>query len=129
MENTYINRKEIVHMNKLTPEQKAVIIDKETEQPFSGKWLYNKDNGKYFCAQCGTELFKSETKFDSECGWPSFFDAKNIKLKKDTSHGMIRTEVICKKCKGHLGHLFDDGPYGKRYCINSVALNFKKEKK
>lgn len=116
-------------MNKLTPEQKAVLIDKETEMPFSGKLLYNKDNGTYTCAQCGTELFKSETKFDSGCGWPSFFDAKNVELKKDTSHGMVRTEVLCKKCHGHLGHLFDDGPYENRYCINSVALNFKKEKK
>lgn len=118
-------------MKKLTPEQKAVLIDKETEIPFTGKWLYNKDSGTYTCAQCGSELFTSKAKFDSDCGWPSFFEANNdnVEINKDTSHGMVRIEVLCKKCKGHLGHLFDDGPYNKRYCINSVALEFKKAKK
>jgi len=116
--------------NKLNPQQCHVLFEKGTEAPFTGKWLHNKEKGAYMCASCGTELFSSNTKFDSGSGWPSFTDAnkKNIELKEDNSHGMHRTEVLCKKCGGHLGHLFDDGPgpTGKRYCINSVSLDFEK---
>ena len=118
---------------KLTPEQHHILRDKGTEAPFTGKWLHNKDKGNYLCASCGAELFSSDTKFDSGSGWPSFTDAnkKNIELKADNSHGMHRTEVLFKKCGGHLGHLFDDGPEptGKRYCINSVSLDFEKGEK
>ena len=119
---------------KLTPEQYNVLREKGTETPFTGKLLHNKENGTYTCAACGSELFDSDTKFDSGTGWPSFdkpMNRENVELKRDVSHSMIRTEVLCKKCGGHLGHVFDDGPTqtGKRYCINSCALEFKKSGK
>lgn len=114
---------------KLTPEQFHVLREKGTERPFSGKFLYNDKAGSYMCAQCGNVLFDSTTKFDSDCGWPNFNDAVKgaVKLTQDDSFGMIRTEVTCAVCGGHLGHVFDDSPEqltGLRYCINSAALDF-----
>jgi len=118
---------------KLTTEQYNVLRGKGTERPFTSKLLDNKESGMYTCAACGAELFSSNAKFDSGTGWPSFDkpeNTKHVELKKDISHGMIRTEVICKNCGSHLGHVFNDGPTstGERYCINGCALNFKKKK-
>ena len=118
---------------KLTPEQYNILRQKGTEMPFTGGYVHNSKKGMYHCAACGAELFSSDTKFDSGTGWPSFYEPKNrenVELKKDVSHGMARTEVICKKCGGHLGHMFDDGPKptGKRYCINSCSLDFREKK-
>ena len=118
--------------DKLTKEQYKVLREKGTEQPFTGKYWDNHKKGKYYCAGCGALLFDSETKFESGSGWPSFYapiDEDNIDMKTDKSFGMRRTEVLCKKCGGHLGHVFPDGPKptGQRYCINSISLDFKKE--
>lgn len=113
----------------LTPEQKRILIDKGTEMPFSGEFWAHTERGKYFCAGCGTLLFDSSQKYNSGCGWPSFFDeVGNIETRPDNSHSMKRTEIVCKNCGGHLGHLFDDGPKPtkKRYCVNSLALEFEK---
>ncbi len=123
----------ITKMKKLTREQEYIIKHKGTEAPFTGKLLNNKSSGMYTCAQCGNELFSSDTKFDSGTGWPSFTEPKNkknIKLVDDYSHGMHRVEVTCARCGGHLGHVFPDGPGPtcERYCINSASLNFKKKK-
>jgi peptide-methionine (R)-S-oxide reductase len=113
----------------LSPEQYEVLRKKGTERPFTGKYVHVKDDGMYRCAACGAELFKSDAKFDSGTGWPSFYEPanrENVELHEDRSHGMVRTEVTCKKCGGHLGHVFEDGPNptGLRYCINSCALDF-----
>jgi peptide-methionine (R)-S-oxide reductase len=117
---------------ELSPEQYAVLRGQATEAPFTGHLLHNKDDGTYVCAGCGAELFRSDTKFESGTGWPSFFDPMDsdaVELRPDTSHGMMRTEVVCASCGGHLGHVFDDGPNptGQRYCINSCALDFAKD--
>ncbi|MBI2663770.1 peptide-methionine (R)-S-oxide reductase MsrB [Candidatus Woesearchaeota archaeon] len=113
---------------KLTPEQYRVLREKGTEDAFSGKYDDFFESGQYKCAACGEILFDSKTKYDSGCGWPAFFEANkdSIVTKEDNSCGMKRIEVMCRKCGGHLGHVFDDGPKptGKRYCINSAALEF-----
>jgi len=114
----------------LTPEQYEVTRRKGTERPFSGRYNTCNDDGTYVCICCGEELFRSETKFESGCGWPSFFkpsQTDNVDEHEDYTHGMIRTEVTCSKCDAHLGHVFNDGPppTGLRYCINSVSIKLK----
>ena len=114
---------------KLTAAQYHVLHEKGTEPAYTGKYWNHHEKGIYKCAGCGAPLFSSDKKFNSSSGWPSFvepFDEKNIEEKSDTSHGMTRTEVLCSKCGGHLGHVFEDGPIPKgcRYCINSISLDF-----
>jgi peptide-methionine (R)-S-oxide reductase len=117
----------------LTSEQKKVLFEKATEAPFSGSLLDKKDDGTFVCANCNQALFSSTTKFDSDCGWPSFDQAieGSVEYNSDNSHFMKRVEVVCSNCGGHLGHVFDDGPKettGKRFCINSLSLDFTDKK-
>ena len=125
-----INRSEEEWKKVLTPQQYHVLREKGTDAPFTGKLTYNKEKGTYYCAGCGAELFTSDMKFESDCGWPSFdreLAGGKVKTQRDTSHGMVRTEILCAKCGSHLGHLFDDGPTSTRlrYCVNSTSLEFK----
>ena len=129
---TYTNVKSEEEWKKiLTPEQYEILRKKGTERPGTGEYNHHSAKGTYCCAACGTELFTSDQKFDSHCGWPSFDNniagGDRVKQIPDFSHGMIRTEIVCATCGGHLGHIFDDGPTatGMRYCVNSLSLKFK----
>jgi len=130
MKNFAVNKTEKEWKEELSPKQYEVLREKGTEYPHTGKYNLHFEKGSYFCAGCGQKLFESEAKFRSDCGWPSFDEAieGSVVYEKDTSFGMIRTEVLCSKCGGHLGHVFNDGPTksGERYCINSVSLKFDK---
>ncbi|RUO36469.1 peptide-methionine (R)-S-oxide reductase MsrB [Aliidiomarina sanyensis] len=113
---------------ELTSEQYAILREHGTERPFSGALLYENREGEYCCGGCGAPLFPAATKFDAGCGWPSFYQAvpNAIRYLEDRSHGMVRTEIRCAQCDGHLGHVFNDGPMptGQRYCVNSLSMTF-----
>jgi peptide-methionine (R)-S-oxide reductase len=124
-----VNKSDEEWRSQLSPEQYQVLRRQGTERAFTGKYVNNHDDGTYRCAACGAVLFTSDTKFDSGSGWPSFTEpavADAVELREDRSHGMTRTEVTCRRCGGHLGHVFEDGPEptGLRYCMNSVSLDF-----
>ncbi len=116
---------------QLTEEQYKILREKGTERPFTGQYNLHFDNGTYKCMACDTPLFESDSKFESGCGWPSFDESipGSIEYIKDTSHGMVRTEILCANCGSHIGHVFDDGPTqtGQRYCVNSVSIDFNKK--
>lgn len=130
---TNYNKTESEWKKQLTPEQYHVLREKGTEAPFTGKYNLTFEKGVYKCAACGNELFDDSQKFESHCGWPSFDaelgDGSRIKKIKDLSFGMVRTEIVCARCGGHLGHIFDDGPTktGQRYCVNSLSIDFTPE--
>ncbi|MBE3121722.1 MAG: peptide-methionine (R)-S-oxide reductase MsrB [Thermoplasmata archaeon] len=133
MEKKLVKKSEDEWKKILTSEEFSVLRMKGTEPPFSGKYVHQTAEGTYVCAGCGSTLFSSKTKFDSGSGWPSFYTPVSndaIQLKPDTSLGMKRTEVVCARCGGHLGHVFDDGPKptGQRYCMNSISLHFLEKK-
>jgi peptide-methionine (R)-S-oxide reductase len=134
MSNRKIDKTDAQWRAELTPEQYKVMREKGTERAFTGAYVDNHDKGMYKCAACGEPLFDSDTKFDSGSGWPSFFKPLSpdaVETEEDRTHGMRRTEVMCKKCGAHLGHVFDDGPKptGQRYCVNSISLAFEKKEK
>lgn len=135
MDTFTINKTEAQWKEQLTEEQFYIIRKKGTDRPYTGKYDQHWEEGTYECAACGNELFTSNTKFDAGCGWPSFYEALDktkIMEKPDYSHGMKRIEILCAKCGGHLGHVFDDGPSDKgglRYCVNSTSLQFKNKSK
>jgi peptide-methionine (R)-S-oxide reductase len=125
-----VEKTEAQWREELTPEQYHVLREAGTERAFTGKYWNHHGDGVYRCAGCGAELFGSDTKFESGTGWPSFTEPKvadAVEVRRDLSHGMVRTEVVCRRCGGHLGHVFEDGPRdrgGMRYCMNSCALDF-----
>jgi peptide-methionine (R)-S-oxide reductase len=129
---TDVNKTEQEWREQLSPDRYRVLREKGTEPPFTGAYTHSKETGLYKCGACGNELFRSDAKFDSGTGWPSFTEpaiAENVRLDEDTSHGMVRTEVLCARCGSHLGHVFPDGPGpdGQRYCINSLSLDLEPE--
>jgi peptide-methionine (R)-S-oxide reductase len=129
MEEYPVHKSEEEWLEELGPERYAILRKKGTERPFSGKYNLHFDKGTYQCGACGTPIFDSQHKFDSGCGWPSFDEAipGKVEYQRDRSHGMIRTEILCASCGGHLGHVFEDGPTstGRRYCVNSLSVDFK----
>ena len=128
-----VNKSEEKWKSELSPEQYRILREKGTERPHTGQYNLHFEKGTYTCAGCNEQLFESDSKFDAHCGWPSFDKAIKGKVGyvKDKTLGMIRTEIICNNCGGHLGHVFNDGPTetGQRYCVNSLSLDFKKPKK